>query len=108
MTDPFTTVVALANALATRQISSVELTQRYLDRADRATALNAYITLLPDAAMAAAAVADQQLAAGDAHPLCGIPLAHKDIFCTKNQPTTCGSKMLANFCLLYTSDAADE
>jgi len=58
-------------------------------------------TSLPDAAMAAAAVADQQLAAGDAHPLCGIPLAHKDIFCTKNQPTTCGSKMLANFTAPY-------
>jgi aspartyl-tRNA(Asn)/glutamyl-tRNA(Gln) amidotransferase subunit A len=84
----------LAAALAARRISSVELTALFLDRIDRLNPdLNAFITLARDA--------DARLATGDAGPLTGIPLAHKDIFCTEDWLTTCGSKMLANFVSPY-------
>lgn len=108
MTNEFSTVSALAHALSTKQVSSVELTQSYLDRAAAANpALNAYITLTADAALASAAVADAARATGTAHPLCGIPLAHKDIFCTKGQLTTCGSKMLSNFVAPYNATVVE-
>jgi aspartyl-tRNA(Asn)/glutamyl-tRNA(Gln) amidotransferase subunit A len=60
-------------------------------------AFNSVITLTEDQAIEAARLADQQLAKGDATPLCGIPVLHKDIFCTNGVRTSCGSKMLDNF-----------
>lgn len=108
MTNEFSTVVSLAEALATKQISSVELTQDLLDRAAASnSSINAYITLTPELALEQATQADQQRATGNVHPLCGVPLAHKDIFCTKDQPTTCGSKMLANFIAPYNATVVD-
>ena len=89
-------------ALAARKISSVELTQLYLDRIARLNpALNAFITLNPELSLAQARAADQRLAAGKADALTGIPLAQKDIFCAKGWLTTCGSKMLHNFVSPY-------
>ena len=89
-------------ALASRKISSVELTQLYLDRIARLNpALNAFITLNPELSLAQARAADQRLAAGKADALTGIPLAQKDIFCAKGWLTTCGSKMLHNFVSPY-------
>ncbi len=93
---------ALAAALADKQVSSVELTQAALDRIARRNAeLNAFVHVDPDGAMAAARAADARLAAGEAGPLTGIPIAHKDVFCTEGLPTTCASRMLANFVSPY-------
>ncbi len=88
---------ALTEALQQKQLSSTELTKHYLDRIDKATTLNAFITIDAEHALAAAAIADNLLKKGEGKALTGIPIAHKDIFCTENMPTTCGSKMLANF-----------
>ena len=92
----------LAQALAGKKISSVELTQLYLDRIARHNpAINAYVSTQPERSLAQAKAADARLAAGDAGPLTGIPLAQKDIFCAEGWLTTCGSKMLANFVSPY-------
>jgi aspartyl-tRNA(Asn)/glutamyl-tRNA(Gln) amidotransferase subunit A len=96
------TLAALAAALRTRQFSSVELTRACLARIAQAQpGLNALVTVTADAALAAAAVADRRLAGGTAGPLTGVPLIHKDIFCTEGVRTTCGSKMLSNFVSPY-------
>jgi aspartyl-tRNA(Asn)/glutamyl-tRNA(Gln) amidotransferase subunit A len=92
----------LAENLATGRLSSVELTQHFLDRIERLNpALNALVTLTAAKALAAAADADRRLAAGERGPLLGIPLIHKDIFCTDGVRTTCGSRMLDNFIAPY-------
>ncbi|NMG13967.1 Asp-tRNA(Asn)/Glu-tRNA(Gln) amidotransferase subunit GatA [Aromatoleum bremense] len=92
----------LRAALDAGKISSVELATLFLDRIERLdAALNAFITVDRDGALEAARAADARLAAGDAGPLTGIPLAHKDVFCTEGVLTTCGSKMLANFVSPY-------
>lgn len=96
------TVAELSGALAQRDISAVELTQAFLDRIARLNpTLNAYITVTGEQALAQAAAADARLAAGQAGPLTGIPLAHKDIFCTRDVLTSCGSRMLSNFVAPY-------
>ena len=93
---------ALAKALAAKDISSVELTRLYLDRIARLdTKLNAFISVDEEKSLAQARGADDLLAAGQAGPLTGIPLAQKDIFCAKGWLTTCGSKMLGNFVSPY-------
>ncbi len=92
----------LGDALRAKKISSVELTQLYLDRiALLNPALNAYITLNPEISLAQAKAADARLAAGQADALTGIPIAQKDIFCAEGWLTTCGSKMLHNFVAPY-------
>jgi aspartyl-tRNA(Asn)/glutamyl-tRNA(Gln) amidotransferase subunit A len=92
----------LAERLNSRQISSVELTRHYLARIDRFGApLNALITLTAERALAEAAQADLRLARGERGPLLGIPLIHKDIFCTDGVKTSCGSRMLDNFIAPY-------
>ena len=94
----------LSAALATKRISSVELTRLFLDRIDELNGrLNAFITVDPDKSLALAADADARIAKGDQAPLTGIPVAHKDIFCTKGWLTTCGSRMLANFTSPYSA-----
>ncbi|MCP5360495.1 MAG: Asp-tRNA(Asn)/Glu-tRNA(Gln) amidotransferase subunit GatA [Sinobacteraceae bacterium] len=96
------TLTGLAKGLKRREFSSVEVTRSYLGRiAASQPDLNAFITVTGEAALAAAAVADARLASGQAGPLTGVPLAHKDIFCTEGVLTTCGSKMLANFVSPY-------
>jgi len=92
----------LATALGAKQISSVELTQLFLDRIDRLNPeINAYVTLDADRSLAQAAAADALIAQGRFGPLTGIPFAQKDIFCAKGWRTTCGSKMLENFIAPY-------
>jgi aspartyl-tRNA(Asn)/glutamyl-tRNA(Gln) amidotransferase subunit A len=89
---------ALADDLAAKKISSVELTRSYLERINaHNAAVNAYITVDAEASLAQAKAADARIAKGNAGPLTGIPVAHKDIFCTKGWRTTCGSRMLENF-----------
>ncbi|NMG28010.1 Asp-tRNA(Asn)/Glu-tRNA(Gln) amidotransferase subunit GatA [Aromatoleum evansii] len=92
----------LRAALDAKKISSVELATLFLDRIEQHNpALNAFITVDRDGALAAARAADARIAAGNAGPLTGIPLAHKDVFCTEGVLTTCGSKMLSNFVSPY-------
>src|SRR3569623_2712640 len=96
------TLTELSAGLAARRFSSVELTRERLARIERSQpVLNALITLTPDAALAAATVADERRAKGAAGPLTGVPLIHKDIFCTAGVKTTCGSRMLAHFVSPY-------
>jgi len=88
----------LSAALAAKNISSVELTRIYLERIERLNGeLNAFITVDPGKSLALAGQADARIARGEHAPLTGIPVAHKDIYCTKGWLTTCGSRMLANF-----------
>ena len=92
----------LAAALRAGTLSSVELTTPFLDRIDALNpTLNAFITVDRDGALTAARAADARIAAGTAGPLTGIPLAHKDVFCTEGVRTTCASKMLADFISPY-------
>ncbi len=92
----------LAAALASRKISSVELTQAFLDRIARHNPdINAYITVDAEKSLAQARAADERIARGEAGSLTGIPIAQKDIFCASGWRTTCGSKMLANFVAPY-------
>jgi aspartyl-tRNA(Asn)/glutamyl-tRNA(Gln) amidotransferase subunit A len=96
------TLAELARALKARTISSEELTRGYLARIGKFNPqLNAFITILEEQALAAARVADGHIRRGDCGPLTGLPLAHKDIFCTMGVKTSCGSKMLDNFVSPY-------
>ena len=96
------TLAQLSADLRARRLSATELTKHFLDRIERHDAtLNAFITVTREQALAAAAAADKRLASGDATPLTGLPLAHKDIFCTAGVKTSCGSKMLDNFVAPY-------
>ena len=96
------TLAELSRLLQKRALSSVELTQDCLRRAERLNGeLNCFVSLFPDHALERARRADQRLAQGDAGPLTGIPIAHKDIFCARGFKTSCGSKMLDNFIAPY-------
>ena len=92
------TVSQLSRGLREGKYSSVEVTRHYLQRIARLDErYNAFISVDEQAALAAAEAADARLASGDGAPLTGIPLAHKDIFCTQGLKTSCGSRMLDNF-----------
>jgi aspartyl-tRNA(Asn)/glutamyl-tRNA(Gln) amidotransferase subunit A len=100
------TVSELSAALAAKQLSSVELTRLCLDRIRGLNGkLNAFITVDEEHSLAQARVADERRAgkgtAGPAGPLTGIPIAHKDIFCTRGLRTTCGSRMLKEYVSPY-------
>ena len=96
------TVKQLASDLAAKRVSSIEVTQYFINRIKLLGGLyNAFISVDEEKSLAAARAADQLIAAGKAKPLTGIPLAHKDIFCTKGWLTTCGSKILSNFIAPY-------
>ena len=92
----------LARALRAKELSSVELTGAHLARIERFNPeLNAFITVDAAKSLAQARAADERLARGDAAPLTGIPIAHKDLFCAKGWRTTCGSRILADFVAPY-------
>ncbi len=96
------TLVALSADLQNKKISSTELTQHFLQRIKLYDSqLNSFVIVTEELALAQAKTADQQIAKGNAHPLTGIPIAHKDIFCTQDIKTSCGSKMLDNFIAPY-------
>ncbi|TQV80159.1 Asp-tRNA(Asn)/Glu-tRNA(Gln) amidotransferase subunit GatA [Exilibacterium tricleocarpae] len=102
------TIAELSRGLADKAFSCEELTRHYLERIQRLdTAYNSFISVTADAALARARAADAERAAGTAAPLCGIPIAHKDIFCTRGQRTSCGSKMLDNFVPPYNAKVID-
>ena len=89
-------VFDLAAKLAARGVSSVEVTQHFLARV-KTDQLGAFLAVDADVSLAQAKAADVRLAAGERTPLLGVPLAHKDVFVTRDFPTTAGSKMLANY-----------
>jgi aspartyl-tRNA(Asn)/glutamyl-tRNA(Gln) amidotransferase subunit A len=92
----------IAAALRAKTVSAVELATESLARIEAGNPkINAFVTVDHEGALAAARAADASIAAGKAGPLTGIPLAHKDVFCTEGVLTTCGSKMLANFVSPY-------
>ena len=100
----YKTIAEQSRALADGEISSVELTQSYLDRIEKLDGeLNSFITVTEELALKQAKAADERRAAGNAEALTGIPLAHKDLFCTEGVKTSCGSKILDNFVAPYES-----
>ncbi|OCX74994.1 Asp-tRNA(Asn)/Glu-tRNA(Gln) amidotransferase subunit GatA [Acidithiobacillus thiooxidans] len=98
----------LREGLQKRDFSAQELTQTLLKRIHGLNPeLNAFITVTEAAALESAARADDRLAKGESGTLLGLPIAHKDIFCTADVPTTCGSKMLKNFVAPYSATVVE-
>jgi len=99
----------LSDELKNKNVSSVELTQHFLDRIETFDGdLNSFVTVTADHALAQAKQADDAIAKGEAGPLTGIPLAQKDIFCTEDIKTSCGSKMLDNFISPYNATVVEK
>ncbi len=102
------TIAELIHGLRNKAFSSTELTQHFLTRINSLDSrYNSYITVTPEIALAQAKAADARLANGDISPLCGIPIAHKDIFCTQGVRTSSGSKMLDNFIAPYNATVVE-
>src|SRR3984885_10175647 len=102
--DPTRFTIAQARAaLASKDISATELAQAHVDAIAKAHALNAFITEVPEHALSNAESSDARIAAGEARPLEGIPLAIKDLFCTNGVRTTAASRILDNFVPTYES-----
>ncbi len=96
------TIKQIQQGLAQKKFSSVEITQQYLDRIDsHNSTINCFITVTGELALQQAKSADAAIAQGEAKALTGIPLAHKDIFCTDGIKTSCASRMLDNFIAPY-------
>ncbi|HUN91434.1 MAG TPA: Asp-tRNA(Asn)/Glu-tRNA(Gln) amidotransferase subunit GatA [Burkholderiaceae bacterium] len=91
------TVAQLGRLLAKREVSAVELAQLYLDRAERHPQLNAYLDRRPEVTLAQARAADARRARGEDGPLLGVPVAHKDIFVTRDWASTAASRMLEGY-----------
>ena len=90
-------VADLGRALSARQVSAVELAKLFLDRIERHKDLNAFLDVRPDVTLAQARDADARIARGDATPLTGVPVAHKDIFVTRDFASTASSRMLEGY-----------
>jgi aspartyl-tRNA(Asn)/glutamyl-tRNA(Gln) amidotransferase subunit A len=99
----------LSAALGVKKVSSVELTTLFLDRIERhQPRLNAFITVDRERSIAQARAADKRITRGEAGPLTGIPVAHKDIFCAQGWLTTCASRMLSNFVAPYDAHVIEQ
>ncbi|MBI1330038.1 MAG: Asp-tRNA(Asn)/Glu-tRNA(Gln) amidotransferase subunit GatA [Alphaproteobacteria bacterium] len=104
MSDPTEFTLAEArDAVRGKKISSVELTQAFIAAMQAARPLNAFVTETPDRALAMAKASDARIAKGEAGKLEGLPLAIKDLFCTKGVRSTAGSNILGNFIPPYES-----
>src|SRR5687767_5838301 len=101
------TLKQLSAMLQSKQVSSVELAQHYLQRA-KASDLNAFLHLDESLTLAQAQAADARIAGGGAGPLTGIPIAHKDIFVTRGWRSTAGSKMLGNYTSPFDATVVDK
>jgi aspartyl-tRNA(Asn)/glutamyl-tRNA(Gln) amidotransferase subunit A len=102
-------VVEICAGLATGEFSSVEITQDYLARiAQHNPALNCFISVTEELALEQARQADTTRAAGNAGPLTGVPIAHKDLFCTDGVRTSCGSRILDNFIAPYDATVIEQ
>ena len=93
----FSSVAELSGMLRDREVSAVELARHYLDRIEAHRDLNAFLDVRPEATLAQAEEADRRIAAGEAGPLTGIPIAHKDIFVTREWASTAASRMLEGY-----------
>ncbi len=103
------TLSELSRLLRNKEASSVELTQYYLERIERLDpTLNSFISVTKEGAISQAERADQLITSGQAGPLTGLPIAHKDIFCTEGVRTSCGSKMLDNFVAPYNATVVEK
>ncbi|MDH5518481.1 MAG: Asp-tRNA(Asn)/Glu-tRNA(Gln) amidotransferase subunit GatA [Gammaproteobacteria bacterium] len=92
------TLAELSAMLQAGEVTSVELTQHFLDRIKSKDGdINSFITVTEEQALAQAKAADERIAAGNGVALTGLPFAQKDIFCTQGVRSSCGSKMLDNF-----------
>ena len=102
------TLSELKTGLSNGEFSSVELIGHYVDRIKALDKnYNCFISLTEDSALMQAKQADKALASGNPPALCGLPLAHKDIFCTAGIRTTCGSRMLDNFVPPYNATVVE-
>lgn len=93
----FSSVASLSRALQVREVSAVELAEHYLGRIDAHRGLNAFLDVRPEVTLEEARAADARIAKGEAGPLTGIPIAHKDIFVTRKWASTAASKMLEGY-----------
>ncbi len=101
-------IAEISRSLASGEFSSEEITIAYLARIkEKDKELNSYITLCEEQALVQAKAADARRANGEAHLLTGVPIAHKDIFCTSGIKTSCGSRMLDNFIAPYNATVVD-
>ena len=90
-------VAELGRALSARQVSAVELAKLYLDRIERHKEMNAFLDVRPEVTLVQARAADARIARGEATPLTGVPVAHKDIFVTRDFASTASSRMLKGY-----------
>ena len=96
------TITELSALLKSGEVTSVQLTEHFIARIKQHDdKLNSFITVTEEQALEAAKAADAEIKKGSAGPLTGIPIAQKDIFCTQDIKTSCGSKMLDNFISPY-------
>ena len=103
------TIAELSQDLHAKRISSVELTNEYLSKIAKLNGkLNCFITVNPEIALESAKQADKKIQSGEAGNLTGIPIAHKDIFCTKGVKSSCASKMLDNFISPYDATVVEK
>ena len=103
------TVSELKKYLKEKKISSLELTKHFIDRVKNIDSqLNSFVSITEEYAITQAKKIDLEISKGEVRPLAGIPLAQKDIFCTKDLKTTCGSKMLENFISPYDATVVEK
>ena len=93
----FSSVVELSRALQAKEVSAVELAKAYLERIEAHKDLNCFLDVRPEVTLAQAQAADKRIAEGKAGRLTGIPIAHKDIFVTRDWASTAASKMLKGY-----------
>jgi aspartyl-tRNA(Asn)/glutamyl-tRNA(Gln) amidotransferase subunit A len=91
------TVAQLAAGLRTKKVSALEAARHFLERGKKHESLGAWLAVDENVTLSQARVADERIAKGDAAPLAGVPIAHKDIFVTKDFASTAGSKMLEGY-----------
>ena len=102
------TVAQLAAQLRAKEVSAVEAAQHFLARGAQHSNLGAYLDIREDVTLAQARAADARIASGDTAPLLGVPIAHKDIFVTKDFVSTAGSKMLAGYRSPFNATVVDK
>jgi len=100
-------VAELGRLLATREVSAVELAQLQLDRIERHRDLNAFLDVRPEVTLAQARAADERRARGEAGSLLGVPIAHKDIFVTRDWASTASSKILQGYMSPFDATVVD-
>ena len=105
----FKSVKEILTAIKNKDVSVIELTSNYLDKIkERDDELNCFITLTEEFALNKARKIDEEIAKNKVRALSGLPIAQKDIFCTKNIKTSCGSKMLDNFVSPYNATVIEK